>query len=129
MRVSTIITGVIALGALSAVVMSFSNGASPYITLKEAKTTSGDRLHLAGDLVKGSVKSNIRDHTVELKIKDANGDVATVLHSGDQVNLQDATRVVAVGKLEGDVFKSEQLLVKCPSKYEGEEAKPAAKRS
>ena len=38
-----------------------------------------------------------------------------------------AVSVVAIGKFEGDHFEAQQLLVKCPSKYQAEADKAAAK--
>lgn len=108
--------------------LSFASGASPYITLSQARHTSGDNLHLGCEIIPGTVKTNFRDHSVELEVKDKNGEMVTVIHRGDPVNLKDATRIVAVGKLDGDRFASHQILIKCPSKYEGEEAKSTNER-
>ena len=36
-------------------------------------------------------------------------------------NFEQATSVVLKGRSEGDTFVAEQMLVKCPSKYQGEE--------
>ena len=109
--------------------LSFAKGASPYITLAQARHTSGDNLHLGCDIVPNSIKTNFRDHSIELKVTDKNGEAVTVIHRGDPVNLKEAKRIVAVGKLDGGVFRSHQILVKCPSKYEGEEAKSTNERS
>ena len=37
-------------------------------------------------------------------------------------NFEEAVQIVAVGRYESGVFHAEQLLVKCPSKYQGLEA-------
>ena len=37
-------------------------------------------------------------------------------------NFDQATSVVLKGKSEGNTFVAEQILVKCPSKYQGEES-------
>lgn len=88
---------------------------------------SGDRLHLACDLIPGTVKTDFSNHSISFDAKDEKGTKVTIVHTGDPVNLKDATRVVAVGSFKGDVFQSSQLLVKCPSKYEGESGKPGNK--
>ena len=36
-------------------------------------------------------------------------------------NFEDAVSIVAIGRYENEKFKAEKLLVKCPSKYQGEE--------
>jgi cytochrome c-type biogenesis protein CcmE len=42
-------------------------------------------------------------------------------------NFDQATSIVAIGRYQGDHFEAEQLLVKCPSKYQAEAEK--AKRA
>jgi cytochrome c-type biogenesis protein CcmE len=112
--------------ALAAVVVAFMSNASPYVTIEQAKNNSGTRLHLAGDILKPSVKTDLVNHTLLFDVKDKNGDVITVKHLGEPpANMNEATEVVAIGKMEGDKFVSEKLLVKCPSRYEGK-AKPSA---
>jgi cytochrome c-type biogenesis protein CcmE len=41
-------------------------------------------------------------------------------------NFDQATMVVAIGRYKGDHFEAEQLLVKCPSKYQTELERGAA---
>ena len=40
-------------------------------------------------------------------------------------NFDQAVSVVAIGKFAGDHFEAQQLLVKCPSKYQAEADKAA----
>ena len=113
---------IIGAASIGAVVSAFSSGASPYVTVREARGMSGDRLHLAGDLVKGTVGGDVAKGTMEFDLKDKDGATIHVVHRGERASLQDATKVVAIGKIENGVFASTQLLVKCPSKYEAEKA-------
>ena len=41
-------------------------------------------------------------------------------------NFDQAVSVVAIGRYQGDHFEAEQLLVKCPSKYQAGEASSKA---
>jgi cytochrome c-type biogenesis protein CcmE len=34
-------------------------------------------------------------------------------------NFEEAVQIVAIGRYQDDAFHAEQLLVKCPSKYQG----------
>lgn len=129
LRASGWVTLAVVAVASTAVFVSFSQGASPYVTVAQARSMSGDRLHLACDLVPGTVKTDFASHSVSFEAKDEKGTAVTIVHRGDPVNLKDATRVVAVGSFKGDVFESSQLLVKCPSKYEGESGKSGQKGS
>jgi cytochrome c-type biogenesis protein CcmE len=119
MKTGPIITAIVAMLALAAVVAAFMSNASPYVTIAQAKTASGDRLHLAGDIIKPTVKTDLAHHALTFDIRDKNGDVVTIVHKGESPqSMSEATEVVAIGKMEGDQFVSEKLLVKCPSRYE-----------
>jgi cytochrome c-type biogenesis protein CcmE len=107
------------------VVAAFTASANPYVeTVAEAKTSGNDRMHLAGDIVKGSVSQDVKTGRIHFKLRDAKGEVIEVLHRGDPpANMGEATKVVAVGGIKDGFFESQKLLVKCPSKYEGVEKK------
>jgi cytochrome c-type biogenesis protein CcmE len=123
-----IITGLVAAVALSAVVGAFLNNASPYAeTIAEARTSRDDRLHLTGDIVPGTVRHDVKNHTIQFRLRDKSGEEISVVHRGDPpANMGEATKVVAVGQVKDGAFQSDKLLIKCPSKYEGE--KPTADR-
>jgi cytochrome c-type biogenesis protein CcmE len=58
---------------------------------------------------------------------DEKGDVMPVEYRGViPGNFDQAVSVVAIGKFSGDHFEAQQLLVKCPSKYQAEAEKAAA---
>ena len=114
-----------AVGAVSlgAVVTAFSSGASPYVTVAQARQMSGDRLHLQGELIKSSVHQDLKNGTLDFDIRDKDGATIHVVHRGERVSLSEATTVVAIGKPQGPNFMSRQLLVKCPSRYEEKDRK------
>jgi cytochrome c-type biogenesis protein CcmE len=48
------------------------------------------------------------------------GETMTVHYSGVKPgNFEEAVQIVAIGSYQEGVFEAEQLLVKCPSKYQG----------
>ena len=119
MKKGPVITAVVALIAMAGVVIAFMSNASPYVTIAQAKSAAGDRLHLAGDIIKPTVKNDLIHHALSFDVKDKDGNVITVMHRGEPPqNMSEATQVVAIGKIEGDKFVSDELLVKCPSRYE-----------
>ncbi len=127
MKTGPIITAVIAVAAMGGVVAAFVNNASPYVTIAQAKQSSDDHLHLSGDIIKGSVRNNLVTHTLLFDVKDAEGQVVTVEHKGEVPgNINEATRVVAIGGMKGTNFESSKLLVKCPSKYEAKKGEAKA---
>jgi cytochrome c-type biogenesis protein CcmE len=119
MKSGPLITAVVAVIALAGAVVAFMTNASPYVTIAQARSASGDRLHLAGDIIKPTVHTDLKRHVLTFDVKDAEGAVVMVEHLGEPpANMGEATKVVAIGKMEGDRFVSDQLLLKCPSKYE-----------
>lgn len=117
------VAALLAIGALGAV---FVTNASPYVSISEAKSSSGDGLHVAGQIEPNSIRSDIRRNQIDFVLKDDSGQKLPVVYTGAPVsNLGTATKVVAIGGMKNGAFVSSQLLVKCPSKYESE-TKPRA---
>lgn len=115
--------------ALSATVFAFLSNASPYVTVAQAQASKADNLHVAGDIDKTTlqVSNTVRECT--FMITDESGD-SLKIHSTDvPANMGEATKVVAIGGMDGEIFKARKLLLKCPSKYESEkEATQTARR-
>lgn len=121
MKKGPIITVIFTVFALGAVILAFVSSASPFVTIAQAKQSSGDQLHIAGDLVKDTVVEDPRAHTLRFKLKDEKGDIVMVRHIGEMPNnLGEVKRVVAIGGMQNGEFVSSKLLIKCPSKYEAE---------
>ena len=127
MKQGPLLTALFTVLALGAVVVAFITQASPYVTIAEAKQSHETQLHLAGDVIKGTLRNDAQDHLLVFKIKDQNGDVITVRHTGEvPTELDQVQKVVAIGGVQNGVFVSTKLLVKCPSKYEAEKQTVAA---
>jgi cytochrome c-type biogenesis protein CcmE len=106
--------------AIGAMLMAFLKNASPYVTIAQARTTAGDNLHVVGEMDKSSLASDVRAGEVRFTMKDEEGEtVAVVYHGPPPANLGEATKVVVVGGMKDGDFHARQLLLKCPSKYEG----------
>ena len=110
------LSAVVAVGALAAV---FVNNASPYVSIAEAKYSKGSGLHVAGQVEANSIQTDLAHNEIKFRLQDTNGQVLPVVYTGAPVSsLGTATKVVAIGQMQGGQFRSDQLLVKCPSKYE-----------
>ena len=121
-RIGAIVSGVVAVAAIVALVAAFVSNASPYVTLAEAKTHTGDRLHVAGDIVPGSVQHQLASGGLTFELTDSTGQRSLVEYRGPAVsNLAEAKQVVVVGSMKEGVFHASKMLVKCPSRYEGEQ--------
>lgn len=114
-----VITTAVALLAMTGVFAAFLTSASPYVTVAQARESSGNRLHLLGNLEKDSIHLDPKSKALTFRIKDPKGEICTIKHIGEPPsNLSEAKEVVAIGSMKDGEFVSEQLLLKCPSKYE-----------
>jgi cytochrome c-type biogenesis protein CcmE len=120
-KVGAFVSGIVVLIAVACVSAAFLANASPYVTVSQARQISGDRLHLAGDLQPGTLVNDIAKRQISFQLKDQEGGLVTVVYNGDpQSSLSEATKIVAIGAMKDDKFYSDKLLIKCPSKYEGQ---------
>ncbi|HTQ10327.1 MAG TPA: cytochrome c maturation protein CcmE [Fimbriimonadaceae bacterium] len=117
-----VLTAVICLMAFGGVIYAFMANSSPYVTVAQAKTSTADNLHVAGDIVKSTVQQDIANHTLIFDIKDTTGTVTVVYTGTMPQNMGEANKVVAEGGMKNGKFVSDKLLVKCPSKYESEKS-------
>ncbi|MBZ0213440.1 MAG: cytochrome c maturation protein CcmE, partial [Nitrospirae bacterium] len=92
-----IVTIVLCLLAISGIVFAFLQNASPYVTVAQAKATSGDNLHLAGDILKETLKTDLAKGQISFDIRDQDGDLVKVVYYGPPpANMGEATKVVAI---------------------------------
>lgn len=100
--------------------MTARNALSTYVTFAEAKATER-AVQVKGLAVAGTLEE-LTDGEYVFQMEDQNGEVARVVASGQAPdNLFAAESVVAKGKYSGADFLADNILVKCPSKYEAEE--------
>lgn len=115
------LTLVVCLLAIGGVVYAFFANASPYVDVAQAKASTADNLHVAGDIVKPTVRQDLKTHTMVFDITDETGRLTVVYSGTPPQNMGDATKVVAQGRMQDGKLISDKLLVKCPSKYESEQ--------
>lgn len=116
-----VLSVVVAVAAAILIGFAFMKNASPYVSIKEAKLSLASDLHVAGNLDKGTLKTDVRAGKVTFTLTDEAGDRLPVVYSGAPIaNMGEATQVVAIGKFQDGTFQAHKLLVKCPSKYEAE---------
>ncbi|MGH7742709.1 MAG: cytochrome c maturation protein CcmE [Candidatus Eiseniibacteriota bacterium] len=109
-------------------ITSFKKSVTPYISFAEAKHSSG-MVQVNGVLADKNYVMRPAEQFLEFRLRDSHNDVLPVRYKGViPGNFDQAVSVVAIGRYAGDHFEAEQLLVKCPSKYQAE-AEKAAKTS
>ena len=98
---------------------SFSSSLSPYVTLNEAATASGQVQVLGTIVEEKEISFDLETGRLEFYLADEEGTVTAVSYSGPRPdNLKESENIVIVGQYINGIFHAEKLLVKCPSKYE-----------
>jgi len=100
---------------------SFTDSLTAYVSFDEAQQC-GARVQVMGEIDHQNVHYDIEKQVLHFTISDEQGNRMNALYAGTVPgNFQQASHVVCLGKYDGTVFQADQLLVKCPSKYQGEE--------
>jgi cytochrome c-type biogenesis protein CcmE len=121
-----IIVAVVLLAVAAAFgVTSFKKTMTPYIGFTEARSASG-LVQVNGKLADKDYILKAQEQFLRFNLRDDHGEVMPVEYRGViPGNFDQAVSVVAIGKYQGDHFEAQQLLVKCPSKYQAEAEKAA----
>lgn len=118
MKIGSILSIVVAVLAVSGMFAAFLTQASPYVTVAQAKSASQRTVHVPGHLDKSTLKRDVLNGRVTFDIADEKGDRIHVVYAGPPpANLGNATQVVVIGAMQGDVFHAKDMLIKCPTKY------------
>ena len=126
MSLKVIVAVVLLAVAATVGVSSFKRTMTPYIGFTEARSASG-LVQVNGKLADKDYILKPEEQFLRFNLKDEHGDVMPVEYRGViPGNFDQAVSVVAIGKFAGDHFEAEQLLVKCPSKYQAEAEKKGA---
>lgn len=101
---------------------TFSSTMTPYVTFEEAEK-SVRVVQVMGGLEKGSSRYDTGSKTLHFNLVDLETKKVLPVAYRDvkPANFEEAVSIVAIGRYEEGVFHAEKLLVKCPSKYQGEE--------
>jgi len=120
--------GLVAVGAAVGVT-SFRKSVTPYISFGEARRATG-LVQVNGQIADKDYVIKPQEQYLRFNLKDQKGEVMPVVYHGViPGNFDQATMVVAIGRYKGDRFEADQLLVKCPSKYQAEAEKQKASAS
>jgi cytochrome c-type biogenesis protein CcmE len=129
MKRGLIVSVLVVIAATVALGFVFVMNASPYETVAAAKSSKHDSIHVVGKIDFDTLTSDHVNRTTRFKMMDETGDLNVVYVGPPKSNLQSATQVVVIGKMEGNAFVAKDMLVKCPSKYESEKGKSGGTRS
>ncbi len=120
MRVRWIIGGVIVLSAAIWAFSSFNTSLTAYVSFAEAKERD-NRVQIIGKVTHDDVRYDTDSLLLVFDMLNDEGDMITVVYAGSMPgNFDQATKVVCKGQYRDGRFQADELLLKCPSKYEGE---------
>jgi cytochrome c-type biogenesis protein CcmE len=126
MNVKAMLAVVLLVGATAVGVTSFRKTVTPYIAFSEARRASG-LVQVNGELADKNYVLRQDEQYLEFRLRDEGGEIMPVRYHGViPGNFDQATMIVAIGRYQGDHFEAEQLLVKCPSKYQTEQERSTA---
>ena len=132
------IIGIVVIAIAVFVIISTAGDASTYVTFEEAKSISasgdGKKVHIVGQLMKDAdgeivgVEPSEDKLTVTFLMVDNNQKSNKVFYNKPMPSdLKQSEQVVVVGEYKKDIFYANQILLKCPSKYEEESLISAVK--
>jgi len=111
---------VLAVGYL--IVSSVGGSTAYYLTVEEVKATgpSERTVRVAGNVIGETIEWNVKELMLRFNITDASGSLAVIYHGPRPDMLKDDAEAILEGRyIEGGSFEADNLLLKCPSKYEG----------
>jgi cytochrome c-type biogenesis protein CcmE len=120
MKTSSIII-LIAIAASIGVLLMYSVDFSTYDTIESAKQKQGKYVHLIAKLDKSKpLQYDAKKDPNYLSfyaIDSLGSSTQVIYHNTKPPELEQSERVVLKGKMEGNVFECDNILLKCPSKY------------
>ncbi|HEY3269244.1 MAG TPA: cytochrome c maturation protein CcmE [Armatimonadota bacterium] len=99
---------------------AFQKSVTPYVSVPEARA-SHDIVQVYGAINQAQLHFNRQSSAIEFPLTDLKHNTMVVHYRGVRPgNMAQATHCVATGQWQGDHFEAQTLLIKCPSKYQGE---------
>jgi cytochrome c-type biogenesis protein CcmE len=111
----------VCIAAVIAVLISFMGTLTTYDTVETAKKKPGQFVHLIAKLDKtvpveyDGVKNP--NYLSFMAVDSVGGKVKVIYDKPKPSNLEHSERLVLKGRMQNDVFKCDEILMKCPSKY------------
>lgn len=100
---------------------SFRSSVTPYVTFQEAFDSSR-KVQVLGYLADDRAGYNLETGYLEFVLADDEGTEVKVIYNGAKpANFEHADSIVVIGEYDktNGAFFAEDMLIKCPSKYEG----------
>lgn len=120
------IIGIVLVAVALAVIVSTISNSSTYAPFSEAIAHEGHTYHVVGKVNKSKDFIYNPEQNANLfgfYLVDNEGNERRVLYNGSKPqDFERSEQIVVVGKMDGEEFHASELLMKCPSKYNGNQA-------
>jgi cytochrome c-type biogenesis protein CcmE len=115
------ILGIIVIAVAIGVIFTSLQSSATYSDFMEAAANPGTEYHVVGKLNKEvpvQYDPRINADECSFMMKDNKGiEKRVVLHKSVPQDFEKSEQIVLIGKMEGDEFHANDILMKCPSKY------------
>lgn len=117
------IIGIIIIAIALAAIVSTISSSSTYANFQTADAHEGSTYHVVGKV--DTSQAQVYDPAVNANLfsfylKDVDGKSKKVVYNNTRPqDFEKAEQIVIVGKSDGDEFHASDILMKCPSKYNG----------
>ena len=102
-------------------ISSLSDSLTPYVSFAEARER-GARVQVIGSIVGSSVVYDTDSLTLTFTARDETGDELPIVFKGTMPgNFDQAPKAVCIGTYRDGRFHADELLLKCPSRYQGDQ--------
>jgi cytochrome c-type biogenesis protein CcmE len=120
------IVAIIIIAAGLGVIISTISNSSTYAPFSEAADHPSNTYHVVGKVNRNKemeYQPEINANIFSFYLVDNNGLEKKVVYNGAKPqDFERSEQIVVIGKMDGDQFLCRQILMKCPSKYNGNEA-------
>ena len=122
------ILGIVVIAVAIGVIFTSLQSSATYSDFEEANANPDTEYHVVGKLVKESPvqydpKINA-DECSFMMIDNKGVEKKVILHKSVPQDFQKSEQIVLIGKMQGEEFHANEILMKCPSKYN--DGKPQA---
>lgn len=99
---------------------SLDESLTPYVSFQEAMAR-GHRVQVIGSVIRDAVSYDSDGLRLLFGLEDESGERLEIIYAGSMpANFDQAEKVVCIGIYRDGAFHADELLLKCPSKYQGD---------
>lgn len=119
MKPKVIVGVVLIVGFTSLLMYNFGNSISAYVDFKTAERLEDRNVHVVGFWDKTQPSGfSMATKTFSFHMTDEQGNTRRIIYSKPKPNnFDNAERLVVIGSFKNGIFYADDMLMKCPSKY------------